>query len=239
MNADKKLSAIALVFAAVVFAQPWKNKPMAEWTPAEAAQVLADSPWAKSTVPTLDKSIRPPHTTAGPGGVDVGGVDVGLPIGIGGVRGRGVNGRTQRTPGDQPADSTEMPKLTVRWASALPVTVAELKTREVNAPVVDEDHYAISVYGIPVRYVPGKPDRLAGELKRHAVLKRDGKKEIKASGAEVMMRDDGPVIVFRFPRSSEISRGDSQVEFEAEIDRLKIAQAFVPGEMIYQGKLEM
>jgi hypothetical protein len=53
------------------------------------------------------------------------------------------------------------------------------------------------------------------------------------------MRDDGPVIVYLFPRSNEITKKDGQVAFGAEIGRLKFTQDFVPDEMVYQGKLEL
>ena len=220
--------------AAALGAQVWKDKPISQWTPEEAKQVLADSPWVKTVTPTIDKSISVPRTTAGPGGIGIGGVGIGLP----GMGRRGINGQTSRGPDNGKSPTVEIPKLTLRWASALPVGSAELIAREVNAPAVDEDHYAIAVYGLPARWMQGDPDRLGGELARSAVLKRENKKDIKASSAEVLMRDDGPVILYLFPRT-EISRNDPQVEFEAAIGRLKIDQAFVPGEMIYQGKLEL
>jgi len=33
--------------------------------------------------------------------------------------------------------------------SALPMSSAQLIAHELNAPAVDEDHYAIAVYGVP------------------------------------------------------------------------------------------
>ena len=229
------ISLAGFALAGTLAGQVWKDKPIAQWTPEDAKQVLTDSPWAKSVTPALNKSIGAPRTTAGPGGIDIGGVGLGFP----GMGRRGINGRTSRTPGDGKADSGEMPKLTLRWASALPVSAAQLIAHELDAPAVNEDQYAVSVYGLPARSITGDPDRIAAELKRSAALKREGKKDIKASSVEVLMRDDGPVIVYYFPRSNEISSRDSQVEFDADIGRLKITQAFVPGEMMYKGKLEM
>jgi hypothetical protein len=224
-----------VLLASAAGAQVWKDKAIAQWTPEEARQVLTDSPWAKTVTPTLDQSIAPPRTTAGPGGVDIGGVGIGLP----GMGRRGINGRTARGPQDARSDPAEMPKLKLRWASALPVSSAEFIAHELNAPAVDENDYAIAVYGLPGRMLTGDPESIGAELKKHAAIKREGKKDLKPSGVEVEMRDDGPVIVYLFPRGNEISRNDPQVEFDAEIGRLKIAQAFVPGEMVYRGKLEM
>lgn len=223
----------ALAWTSILAAQTWKDKPIAQWSPAEAKQVLADSAWVKSTTPTLDKSAAAPRTMAGPGGVDIGGVGLGFP----GMGRHGVNGRTARTPGN--GNPTAIPKLTLRWASALPVSAAQVIAGETNAPAISEDSYAVCVYGLPTGSITGDPDRNAAELKRYAVLKRDGKKDIKPSAVEVQIREDGPLVIYSFPRSSEISKNDPQVEFDAQIGRLKIAQAFVPADMVYQGKLQL
>jgi hypothetical protein len=214
-------------------AQVWKDKPIAQWTADEAKQVLTDSPWAKAVTPTIDKTATAPHTTAGPGGIDIGGVGIGIP----GAR-RGMNGRTQRTVGNE-KETSEPPKLVIRWASALPVSAAQVIVHELDSPAVSEDQYAVSIYGLPSSMFPGNTDRIAAELKRTAVLKRDGKKDIKPSTVDVLMREDGPVVVYSFPRSAEIIRQDTKVDFDAQIGRLKITQAFVPAEMMYQGKLEL
>jgi len=55
----------------------------------------------------------------------------------------------------------------------------------------------------------------------------------------VLQRDDGPVIVYLFPRSKEITRQDKRVEFDAKIGRLQLAQSFYVDDMNYQGKLEL
>jgi len=224
---------IAAALPALLAAQVWKNKPIAQWTPDDAKQVLSDSPWAKALTPTIDKSAVAPHTIAGPGGIDIGGVGIGIP-----GRTRGLNGRTQRTVGNDKS-AGEPPKLIVRWASALPVSAAEVIVHELDSPVVSEDQYAVSISGLPRGMIPGDVERVAAELKRTAVLKRDGKKDIKPSSVDVLMREDGPVVVYSFPRSAEISRQDARVDFDALIGRLKITQAFTPGEMVYQGKLEL
>ena len=223
---------IAAVLPALLVAQVWKNKPIAQWTADDAKQVLSDSPWAKTVTPTIDKSARAPHTTAGPGGIDIGGVGIAIPR-----PGRGVNGRTQRTVGEK--ETGDPPKLLLRWASALPVSAAEVIVHDLDSPAVSEDQYAVSVSGLPRAIISGDAGRVASELKRSALLKRDGKKDIKASSVDILMREDGPVVVYSFPRSGEISRQDPRVDFDALIGRLKITQAFMPGEMVYQGKLEL
>lgn len=219
-------------------AQAWRDKRIAEWSPEEARQVLTESPWVKSVTPTPNESGKPGRTRGGAGadGVGLGGFNLGLP-GMG--RRSGMNG-AGRAPGEAGAqDSGALPTLTLRWISALPISSALLIARDLNAPAVDEDHYAIAVYGLPGGFLHGDPDSLGAGLKNHAAIKRDKKKDMTPSSVEVLLRDDGPVVVYFFPRSNEIARKDKQVEFDAEIGRLKFAQSFVPDEMVYQGKLEL
>jgi len=127
----------------------------------------------------------------------------------------------------------------VRWESALPVQEAELKSRDANAPSVDEGHYAIAVLGLPTRMVGSDPQDSARRPKPQAELKRNGKKAIRPSDVRVLSRDDGPVVLFLFPRSKEITLADEQIEFGARIGPLELKQTFELTEMKYAGKLEL
>jgi len=228
--------------------QPWKDKQIAEWSEDDAKQVLADSPWAKTVTPTVDRNENGGGRRSGGGmgrggGIGIGGIGLGIPgIGMGrrgGMGGGGYPGGGQRRgPGEAGAYSNP-PDLHLRWESALPVRSAELKARETNAPTLDESHYAIAIYGVPRRLASADAKDLANQLKKEAELKRDGKKDIKPSSVEVLQRDDGPVIVYLFPRSQEISRQDKRIEFDARIGRLDVTQSFYPGDMTYLGKLEL
>ena len=218
-------------------AQVWKDKPINRWTPAEARLVITDSPWAQSVTPEPNETAKPGRTRGmGPDGIGLGGFNLGLP---GGGRRGGMNGAGRRPDDTASQDSGPLPTLTLRWISALPISSAQMIARELNAPVADEDHYAIAVYGLSSRSVRGDPNNVGTELKARAALKREGKKDIAPSSVEVVPRDEGPVIVYFFPRSSEIARKDKQVEFQAEIGRLKFSKSFVLDEMVYQGKLEL
>lgn len=233
------IAMIAACGAAIVAgAETWKDKRIAEWSPEEARQVLAESPWVKTVTPTPNESGKPGRTRggAGPDGVGLGGFDLGLP----GMGRRGGRSGAGQSPGDDGSqNSGALPTLTLRWISALPISSALLIAREPNAPAVDENHYAIAVYGLPSGFLRGDPDSLGAGLRSRAALKRDKKKDMAPSSVEVLLRDEGPVVVYFFPRSNEITRKDKQVEFDAEIGRLKFAQSFVPDEMVYQGKLEL
>ena len=136
-------------------------------------------------------------------------------------------------------DPVTPPKLTLRWESALPVREAELRGRDVDAPTVDENHYAIAVIGVPRNMLKADTRAMESDLKKQAVLKRDGKKDFKPSSVQILQRDDGPVIVFFFSRSTEITTSDRRVEFDAQIGRLKFGETFYTEDMVYDGKLAL
>ena len=213
--------------------QPWKDKQVAEWNDDDARQVLSDSPWTRTVKPTITRSANDGQRRSGSG------ISIGLP-GMGrrggmGYPGGGRRGGTNATG----TDYNEPPTLKLRWESALPVREAEVKTHDTKSPTVDADHYAIAVYGVPDRMAVGNSQTLAKQLKKQALLKRDGKKDLKPSSVQVLQRDDGPVFVYLFPRSKEITRLDKRVEFDGQVGRLQFARTFYPDEMICQGKLEL
>jgi len=231
-------------FLAVAADESWKDKQIAEWSQDDAKQVLSDSPWVKTATPTINKSAGDgPRRSGRGGGFGVGGVRIGLP-GVGGMGRRGGIGGPGTGGGGSPRgaqtggtnDDSHLPStVTLRWESALPVRGAELKTHDPNAPIVDEDAYAIAVYGLPNRMTLSDPE----QLKKQATLKRDGKKDMKPSRVELLQKDDGPVIVYLFPRTQEITKDDWKILFDAEIGRLKLGQSFYLDDMVYQGKREL
>jgi hypothetical protein len=227
----------------------WKAKQVPEWTQDDAQQILNDSPWVKSVTPTIGRASDDGNSGYGRRGGGLGG---GIP-GIGGIGGRrggygypgGYPGGGGGYPGggrrrdDDTANSSQPPTLKVRWESAMPIREAELKTRDTNAPTVDESHYAIAVYGIPSRMANGDPQKLADQYKKEAFLKRDGKKDIKPSEVQVLEREEGPVVVYLFPRSKEITAQDRRIEFDAKLGRLELSSSFFSEDMKFQGKLEI
>jgi len=209
------LSALVLTAAD----QAWKNKQFPEWTEDDAKEVLKDSPWSKTVVATLVK----------PSGKDAQDRSA--------VRRRG--GRRSASDSATPSNG-QPPTLTLRWESALPVREAELKARDVAAPTLqDQDHYAIAVYGIPRGMLKDDSKIMAGELKKQAVLKREGKKDTKPSSVEILLRDDGPVVLYLFPKSAEFNWRDHRIEFDAQLPNLKFSQAFSTDDMTFHGKLEL
>lgn len=211
-----------LLIAAPVYADDsWKSKPVSQWTEAETRQVLTDSPWAAMVTPTIKKESR--QAVNHNGGLGVG------PVSIGGI------GR-RRSPA--PLDPTEnaaaeAQPCNVRWESALPIREAELRARETTAPAVDENHYAIAIYGLSNKYAKESADH----LKNQAAIKREGQKDLKPSSVDVIPREDGVVVVFLFPRTKELT--GTQAEFGAQIGPYQFTQSFHLDQMVYQGKMEL
>jgi len=224
-----------LLFAlTVVYAMadpPWKSKQVADWTEDDAKQVLSDSPWALTVTPNLIKEQQRQR------GLKRGGIGIGLP-GIGMGRQRG--GQGGQAPPPPPANEEgDAPTLRLRWESASPIRDAEFKAREVNAPDIDRDSFAVAVYGVPARMLRGSEKGQEAEYKKLASIKREGQKDLKPSSVQVLQRDDGPVIVYLFPRKTEITAKDRRLEFDAQIGQLEIIKAFYTSDMTWRGKLEL
>ena len=215
----------------------WKNKPIATWTEEDARQILERSPWAKLVLAGITR--RETEDERREGG------NMGQPHGVGydGIedpRARPkLPGSLFGGAGAPPPTRRQVIRVLVRWETALPVRAAELKTREAEPPTLEGDGYKIAVYGIPASYVKGDPKSLGNPLKSLAFLKREGKKDVKPTSAEVFQLERSLVVVYLFPLSAEFVKTDGIVEFSALIGRLQITQAFDIGEMQFQGKLEL
>jgi hypothetical protein len=216
----------------------WQGKPIPSWSEQDARQILANSPWSKFVSAGITRRQSEDERRAGgqmgeQKGVGYDGVGAPrpkpeLPI-------KSLSDMVKPNP--YVAPKTEYLKLQLRWESALPVRAAELKAGVIAPPTVVDDGYSIAVYGVPGEYFKGDPKTLGDPLKSLATLKREGKKDVKPSRAEVFSTGDGTVVVYIFPLSAEIGRQDGYVEFSAQIGRLVFAQSFNLEEMQFQGKL--
>ena len=127
----------------------------------------------------------------------------------------------------------------LRWESALPIRLAELKSNSTEAPSVEAGGYVVAVYGIPPSNAKGTPKSSGEPLKRLAVLKRTGKPDVHPVEVEVLQQEDGTIVLYRFPSAAEISKGDGRFEFQAQIGRVFISQPFDPADMYFGGNLEL
>ena len=217
----------------------WKSKPAAQWTEEDAKQILARSPWAKEVSAVVTRRLTEEQLREGgqmgqPRGVGNEGVDPkgsGPKVDLNVVTGPGGDDRSAR--------SLARPiVLRLRWESALPVRIAELKS-QVEPPTVEGDGYRIAVYGVPGAGLKGDPKELGKPLMPLAALKREGKKDVRPIRVEAFQSQDSVTVVYLFPLSAEIVKKDGQVRFEAQIGRIVVAQTFELSEMEFMGKLEL
>jgi hypothetical protein len=220
------VAGIASVFTAVLLAQDpaWKKKPIAEWTAADAKQVLSDSPWTKSATPSAKQA---PEQIA---------------PALGGARTSRRGSRQAHTPsgqnGGRPVPNI-WPAVTVRWESALAVQSAHLKAGDGNAPAI-EGYYAIAVSGLPASLANhGGIDKLERDLKKSAEIQRPDKKAIRSTDAHVSTDDNNLTVLFVFPRAEQIVPSDQQVDFSARVEQFQIRQGFDLAPMTSGGKLDL
>lgn len=127
----------------------------------------------------------------------------------------------------------------VRWESALPVRVAELKAGETGAPDWEGDYYAIAVYDVP-GVTPALEKNLPGLLKQTTSLKRNGQKDLKPVRVDIALLGGNLArIVYLFPRSAQLATGNTRVEFVSQIGQIVVTQFFETGEMQLEGKVEL
>jgi hypothetical protein len=219
--------------------QAWTSKELPAWTEADAKEFLAASPWVKAIKPVLLPGLSEFQRREGgdmraEGGGKSSGLDLSDMTGL---------HPKDRQAGKTDLDANGIPRsILVRWESAMPVRAAEIKAKDEDAPDLDGEDYAITVYDVPLKGAMYNVDvkLLANTLKHNAELREDGKKDIKPS--RVVIRQNGSAIatiIFFFPRSAHITMDQKRLEFVALVGRLYLAQYFYPADMLFQGKLEL
>ena len=238
-----KTPLLVLSVALLMAADPtWKTKPAAQWSEEDAEQVLTESPWVKVVVAGVARPMSEDELRAGGEmgehhGVGYDGVEgnkpqnAQLPKSVQDLLfGKGPT-KTRFRPGQTPVQ--------VRWESALPVRIAELKAHEIEPPTIDGEGYRIAVYDVPGAYFKDDPQKLGEPLKKEAFLRREGKKDVKPLRVEVFQRGNSLVIAYLFPLSAELTKADGQVEFNAHIGRVVVVHSFDLTQMELSGKLDL
>ena len=162
------------------------------------------------------------------------GGNMGRPHGVGFD---GMSDNKDANIGTGPLPSTAR-TLLLRWESAMPVRAAGLKAHTVEPPTLDTDAYVLAVYGVPGDAFKGDPVKLGKPLRELAVLRRAGKKDVRPERVEVFQGMNGPIVVYEFARTLEITKDDKSFLFSAVIGRLSFSQPFDTEAMRFQGKLE-
>ena len=215
---------------------PWKVRAIPEWTGEDARELLTESPWAKTVTAMIRR--MPTEFERRDGG------HLGQPHGVGfdGIDGKPANPKAVSSHFGGPAGAHPLsPYLTLqlRWETALPIRLAEMKIGMVEPPTLPGDGYSLAVYGVPGGGFKGDPKTLGDPLKDTAVLKREGKSDVRPVSVEVFETGDGLVVVYRFPLSAEITKQDGTLKIDAQIGRISFVQSFDAAEMQFQGKLQL
>jgi hypothetical protein len=203
-------------------AADWEARPFNTWTDAELKNLLNNSPWAGSGS-------------------------------IGRIKKDGTLGKTPET-------------VVVSWTTALPMRQAVARERiGLNGPItkeveaflaapIDSFVVAVKVTGSPeARALAAHAgtaqlatsltprDKLAiVSLHAEGVLIDASGKVLQGPGAEEAAgATGGSLLVFAFPRSSEVNARNREVEFVTQIDDVVIRRTFHVNDMVYNGKLEL
>jgi hypothetical protein len=214
----------------------WEGKPIDAWTPEDARVLLEESPWVRNVVGNIAR--LPTEAQLREGG------------NMGERHGVGFDGLDAyetkssllavllRSP-DDPGPPPKPVPLRLSWKSARPVHEAELRAGMVQLPSLPGEGYTLAVYGIPGPHFDATPERLGAPLIGNAVLHRAGKKDVRPTRVGVFQREDGLVVLYRFPPSAEISVKDGWLQFSARIGRIGVAATFDLNAMVYRDRLEI
>jgi hypothetical protein len=219
---------------------PWIAKRIPEWSEKDAFLILSDSPWSKNTPASLTRLMTAAQRREGGDMAAQGGGHGGIGLQNAGSL-IGTGGAIVR-PGQGPEDE-HLPKLTIRWESAMPVQAAELKTHDTSAPELDGEDYAIAVYAVNLKLASVELKGLEEASKKIASLKiarAEGIKEVRPSRVVAVETGGGMAnMIYFFPRSAHITAQDQRLEFDGQVGRIVFAQYFYPAEMKFLGKLEL
>lgn len=276
---------LTLIFAVTVShaADFWNKKQPEQWNNDEVQTLLSKSPWAKEAKVTRTGGggQNPQGPSGGGGGGYPGGgggypgggggrrtgipgmgrVGVGLPGG-GGV-GRMPGGRTGGGRGPS-AERAALPKITVRWQSALPVRQATEKwaADDVCAThsAADANYYAVCMVGLPAladrrnrsgqeagddtdnsantRQGQSADERLRQALVNQTSLHGKDQSSVYPHNVEIVHRGNVRAVLFLFARDGRIE-DNKEVQFESHVRNFAIQATFKPKEMKYRGKLAL
>ena len=230
----------------------WQEKDPSQWTGADAAAMLTNSPWAKKV--TLERAgPRPP----GP-------LVVGAPTsresglrGLGGdatTRGGGFSGWGGGG-SIGPAGETGplvMRQLILRWEGAAPVRAARSHSAFPADAAAQLAGYSRDYYVITLTGLPDLPPMLDGRIEqrgevrasalpeiRTVSIQSGGKAEFRAEKIERLKTPEGPMLMLLFNRKNTVLEAGKTVSIEADMGRYVMKARFKLKDMRYRGKLEL
>jgi hypothetical protein len=247
----------------------WKERDYKQWKPKEAHKMLTKSPWARNVSldpmrmrrggfgdieggATQDPSARRGDPDQPRGSVEAPAVNPDpIPVGAvpaGGGPGYNSSGGLAARPDPVGGGLGPPPiNVTVRWASALPVKQAIIRSRyrgdfeesEKDKQLLNmkDEQYVVLLSGLPSRMA--RALRNTDRIKQMTVLHRKKKDPIAAASVEVLPRDQFVEIFLFFPRAEAIALEDKDVELRTEVGPFKIKRKFKLKNMVYNDKLEL
>jgi len=231
----------------------WVKKPYTEWSDKEAAKLLSNSPWAhevsiEANAPNVEMAggqTRGSSAGNNPGAVGQSAGDAAPSMGMGG--GGGGRGGRGGGGGGMGGGGFSM-NLRVRWQSAVPIRKAlvvamlgrEKADSEQGKNYVTQviPYYVVAISGLPAAMSQRLTDENLAELAKTATLVRKDKDPIAAENAQKVAGEQG-TLAFLFPKTSEITLDDKEVEFVSKVGRLEVKRKFKLKEMVIADKLEL
>jgi len=230
----------------------WVKKPFTEWSVKDATKLLQNSPWSHEVsvggaMPMEGGSARGGRRGGGGmgGNNDMGGMSTGGTDTTGGGGRRGGAGYPSEAGAVPGAGSSMMVR--VRWQSALPIRQAIVLT-QLGPEKADSDQakkflsqvsteYVVAVAGLPPA-LDRVPDEQLNQLAKSAMLQRKDKDPIAAGSVQRIPGEKGSVAFF-FPKTSEITLEDKEVEFVSKVARIEVRRKFKLKDMVVGDKLEL
>ena len=229
--------------ATLAGAEFWETEPYSAWSPSQVEALLTDSPWSRQV------SIR---TQIAEGLAErVGGLSgglVGAGVGSRGGVGSGGGGVAGCGAGNIGGGSFLAPpgriRLTVRWASALPVRQAAVRRTQLatdwspaGEPTGIESYYRIAVAGVPGALVAGVTS--LDELLEATRLRVGNRGERPAVDILLGYEENLLVVEAYFSRVDPVVAVDREVEFVTQLGPARIRRTFDLDEMTLNGRLAL
>ena len=213
-----------LTGVALVAADFWVEKDFTTWSDKEIQKMLTDSPWAKQVRIIVSGSLTegPPAQVVAPEIPECGGEQF---------------DRIQRT------------KVTITWASALPIKQASVrKASGLDAPISAEGQQVLDrpepFYVVTVSELPMAFSWLAATsdvLKSETMLKRKDKAPIAPVDVRLFQNaaTQSLTLVMQFPRTDPITLDDKDVEVVTKLGEDEIKKKFKLADMVFADQVAL
>jgi hypothetical protein len=245
-KAMKKAVALVILFAACLFAADFWSKPFSEWSDKDAHRMVENSPWAK---PFSIVNSLPSNGGGRRGGG--GAMTNDSPIADSSQASGSGMGRVR---GDSGNNSDELHALSstviVRWQNSLPVKEALLRLKYGSEAATSpqakqvmensEDTYVVGVVGIAGTVLQGSvPVELKRNLIQYSFLSAKGKED--RHPVDILFGQPAQLVdvYFVFPRGTQYTLDDKDIDFTAQFGRIVIKQRFKTKDMTIDGKLAL